>query len=102
MLGHVMNEQSLLTWFEQIKSRIFDFHASPTADNEVWATLFTERQTALESIFPSSHSVLRRWEDALSRGKQAVKNARLQIKARQSFLAHRQVWCTEAKSGHIA
>ena len=73
-----MDENSLLTWFEQIGRRIIDFRASPTGENDAWASLFTEMQTALESIFPQSHPVLRRWEDALSRGKQSQRGNRLQ------------------------
>lgn len=73
-----MDEKSLLGWFEQMGRRITDFRASPTSENDAWAALFTEMQTALESIFPLSHPVLRRWEDALARGKRALKGNQVQ------------------------
>ena len=74
-LGTTMNDQSLLIWFEQIVNRLIDFCSSPPTGNDVWAALFAEMQTDLESIFPQSHAVLRRWEDALSRVKHTKKDA---------------------------
>jgi hypothetical protein len=73
-----MDEKSLLAWFDQIGTRITIFRTSPTGEHDAWASLFTEMQTALESIFPQSHPVLRRWEDALSRGKQSQRGNHLQ------------------------
>lgn len=57
-----MVEQGLLTWFEQIAERITQVRNS-RADADEWSELWTEMQTALESIFPSSHAVRKRWED---------------------------------------
>jgi hypothetical protein len=74
MLGQVMDEQSLLTWFDQIDERISQVFTPGTHQYAVRAAVLTEMQTALESVFPPSHTVLRRWEDARSRESQALQS----------------------------
>jgi len=74
MLGHAMDEQSLLAWFEQIDVRISQAFTPGTHQYAVRAAVLTEMQTALESVFPPAHAVLRRWEDARSRESQALQS----------------------------
>jgi hypothetical protein len=74
MLGQVMDEQSVLTWFKQIDERIFQVFTPGTHQYAVRAAVRTEMQTALESVLPPSHAVLRRWEDARSRASQALQS----------------------------
>jgi hypothetical protein len=61
-----MDEQSLLTWFEQIDERISQTFIPKTYQFAERAALLVEVQTALESVFPPSHAVLRNWESARS------------------------------------
>jgi predicted nucleotide-binding protein len=72
MLGQVMDEQSLLTWFQQIDERISQVFIRGTHQYALRAAVLTEMQTALESVFPPSHAVRKRWEDARSRECQAL------------------------------
>jgi len=69
-----MDEQRLLTWFEQIEGRISQTFIPGTHQYAMRTALLTEMQTALESVFPPSHTVLRRWEDVRSRESQALQN----------------------------
>jgi hypothetical protein len=69
-----MDEQSLLTWLEQIDKRISQVFIRGTHQYAVRAAVLTEMQTALESVFPPSHAVLRRWEDVRSRESQALQS----------------------------
>ena len=62
-----MDEPSLLTWFEQIDERITQTINSSTGESTALRALLTEMQTALESSFPRSHAVLKRWENPRSR-----------------------------------
>jgi hypothetical protein len=71
MSGQVMDEQSLLTWFQQIDERIFQVFIRGTHQYALRAGVLTEMQTALESVFLPSDAVRRRWEDARSRESQA-------------------------------
>jgi len=64
-----MDEKSLLTWFEQIDEHITQTINSRTGESDAWPALLTEMQTALESVFPPSHTVLKRWENPRSREK---------------------------------
>jgi hypothetical protein len=68
-----MDEKSLLTWFEQINGRVSEvIYPTRPENHSAWTDLFTEMQTALESVFPPSHTVLREWEEAMSCESQAV------------------------------
>ena len=76
MLGQVMDEQSSLTWFEQIEERISQVFTPGTYQFAERAALLTEMQTALDSVFLPSHSVLRGWEGARSRETHALQSDR--------------------------
>lgn len=62
-----MDEQSLLTWFEQLDKRVSQTFVPRTYQFAERAALLTEIQTALESVFPPSHAVLRNWEGTRAR-----------------------------------
>ena len=69
-----MDEQSLLTWFEQIEERVSQTFIPRTYQFAERAALLAEMQIALERAFPPSHSVLRSWENARSRESQALQS----------------------------
>jgi len=73
-----LDEKILLSWFEDIEKRVSATRALQTGEHDVWAAIFAEMHSALESVFPPSHAILRRWEDAITRAKQLSKGNRIQ------------------------
>jgi hypothetical protein len=97
-----MDEQSLLTWFEQMEGRVSQTFTPGTHQYAMRTALLTEMQTALESVFPPSHTVLRRWEDVRSRESQALQNdhgSRLEF-AQDELIAIFRVAHRLLKEGH--
>jgi hypothetical protein len=97
-----MDEQRLLTWFEQIDERVSQAFTPGTHQYAVRAGLLTEMQTALESVFPPSHTVFRRWEDARSRESQALQSERASMLdfAQDELIAIFRVAHRLLKEGH--
>src|SRR5687768_977065 len=64
-----MDVQDALRWFDELEKRVVELRASRNAELEASSALYGEMHSALESIFPPSHAILRRWEDAIDRAK---------------------------------
>jgi hypothetical protein len=67
-----VTESEVLGWFEELEKRAQELRVSRTGEHDVWAAVFAELHTALESVFPPSHAVLRRWDEARKRALQVI------------------------------
>ena len=78
----LLDEKTLLTWFEEIEKRVTETRTLKTGEHDVWAAIYAEMHSALDSVFPPSHAILRRWEDAIARAKQIPTGNRVQTPER--------------------
>jgi hypothetical protein len=73
-----LDEKALLIWFEELEKRVSESRASQIVAPGVWAAIFAEMHAALESVFPPSHAIVRRWEDATSRARGFARGPRIE------------------------
>ena len=73
-----MDEKTALAWFEALEKRFTETRASKTGEHDVWSAVYSEMRSALETVFPPSHVVVREWEDALARAKKIQSGNRIQ------------------------
>jgi hypothetical protein len=99
-----VNETATREWYEQLLKRATDLRAANSSEPRAWATVFSEMHVALESVFPSSHAILRRWEDARLHGEKKVRGPNTELPER--WVAEEIIGLFEAahsliKEGHL-
>jgi hypothetical protein len=67
---------------ETLDQRFAEAHASKIGEDDVWSAIYSEMRTALESVFPPTHVVLRQWQDAVTRAKAIPKGNKVQVPER--------------------
>lgn len=77
-----MDETTVLAWFEALDERFKETRASRTGEHDIWSAVYTEMRSALETVFPPSHVVVRQWEDAVARAKKIQTGNRVQTPER--------------------
>jgi hypothetical protein len=63
----------ILEWFEKLEKSATDLRDSRTSEVHTWAPVLTELHSALDSVFPPNHVILKRWEDARAHGRESVR-----------------------------
>jgi hypothetical protein len=99
-----VNETAILEWYGQLLKRATDLRAAGGAEPRAWATVFSEMHVALESVFPSSHAILRRWQDARLHGEKKIRGHDTELPER--WVADEIIGLFEAasnlvKEGHL-
>ena len=74
-----MDEQRAITWLEALNQRFIDTRAAKNGEYDVWAAIWSEMRSALESVLPPGHVVLRQWQDAVGRAKSVNRGNRVEV-----------------------
>jgi hypothetical protein len=74
-----LDEKRAIAWLEALNQRFIDTRAAKNGEHDVWAAIWSEMRTALESVLPPGHVVLRQWQDAVVRAKAVNRGNRVEV-----------------------
>lgn len=69
-----MTAEEIMAWFDEIAATRFPERYMGSMDPGPTAQWAANAQSALESIFPAGHPVMKRWTEAMSKGQQSKQN----------------------------
>jgi hypothetical protein len=74
-----VNTDDTLRWFDELEKRATQIRASQTGEHDVWSSLFAEMHTAVAAVFPPSHVIPTRWQDAVDRASSINRGNRVEL-----------------------